>query len=93
MPDWCPRILAISTAHLTNEDRILLESRPARYAKLAWEYEYGWFVRTGEFHADELYGISETTRKLLLSLNERGFYYVQFDSDAEKLEDFPTFEW
>ena len=83
--------LDLSTAHLSDEDRTLLEACAGLDTGevLCARTPYGWFV----FACEERPEISDTLWGLFQSAREQGCEYLLFDRDAPMLDDFATFEW
>jgi hypothetical protein len=98
----------LSTGHLTDQDRKLLEmypakDRPSGMALIAYPYEYGWTVSTSsvmepetlEDHLDAIRaeGFSESFIKILMHAAGEKCWMVRFDSDAAHEPGFEVFEW
>ena len=85
------RFLDLSNAHLSNEDRALLEACSGHDAGelLCASTPYGWFV----FACEERPQISDTLWALFQAARQRGCEYLLFDRDAAELAGFPMFDW
>ena len=83
--------LDLSTAHLSDEDRALLDACAGHDTGevLCARTPYGWFV----FASEERPEISDTLWGLFQAARGQGCEYLLFDRDAPMLEDLATFEW
>ena len=85
------RFLDLSNAHLTNEDRALLDACAGHDTGelLCATTPYGWFV----FACEERPQISDTLWALFQEARQHGCEYLLFDRDAASLDGFPVFDW
>ena len=85
------RFLDLSNAHLTNEDRSLLDACAGHDTGelLCSSTPYGWFV----FACEERPLISDTLWALFEEARQHDCEYLLFDRDAASLEGFPVFDW
>ena len=85
------RFLDLSNAHLTNEDRLLLDVCAGHDAgeMLCASTPYGWFV----YACEERPQISDTLWGLFQEARQRGCDYLLFDRDAAEIDGFPVFDW
>ncbi|TPG55902.1 hypothetical protein EAH89_13255 [Roseomonas nepalensis] len=85
------RFLDLSNAHLTKEDRALLEACAGRDTGelLCASTPYGWFV----FACEERPQISDTLWALFQEARQHGCEYLLFDRDAAEIDGFPVFDW
>lgn len=85
------RFLDLSNAHLTKEDRALLEACAGHDTGelLCATTPYGWFV----FACEERPQISDTLWALFHEARQHGCEYLLFDRDAASLDGFPVFDW
>lgn len=85
--------LDLSTAHLSQEDRLFLEfsANPGSLGGLAaMAGTYGWFVYAHDEHCCE--GISDALWAIFQRARALGCAYVLFDADAPIVDDLPVFE-
>ena len=83
--------LDLSNAHLSNEDRVLLEACAGHDTGelLCASTPYGWFVFACEErprNPDTLWGLFQAAR-------QRGCDYLLLDCDAAKIDGVPVFDW
>ena len=85
------RFLDLSNAHLTNQDRALLNACAGRDTGelLCATTPYGWFV----FACEERPQISDTLCALFQEARQHGCEYLLFDRDAAEIDGFPVFDW
>ena len=85
------RFLDLSNAHLSNEDRALLEACAGHDTGelLCATTPYGWFV----FACEERPQISDTLWALFEEARQHGCEYLLFDRDAAEIDGFPVFDW
>ena len=83
--------LDLSTAHLSEEDRTLLDACAGHDTGevLCARTPYGWFVYANEERPE----ISDTLWGLFQAARERGCEYLLLDRDAPVLPDLAVFEW
>ena len=93
--DRVQKLLDLSTSHVSNATRELLESEyklPVRYVK----HEHGWlfFLSSIDKYINEQeFDAVPELRALMTEAVKRGCSYINFDSDADILEGFETFDW
>ena len=85
------QFLDLSNAHLSNEDRALLDACAGHDAGelLCASTPYGWFV----FACEERPQISDTLWALFQEARQHDCEYLLFDRDAASLDGFPVFDW
>ncbi|APT60293.1 MAG: hypothetical protein DI601_24560 [Azospirillum brasilense] len=83
--------LDLSTAHLSKEDRTLLDACAGHDTGevLCAMTPYGWFA----FACEERPQISDTLWTLFQAARQRGCDHLLFDQDAPELDDFAVFDW
>ncbi|MCG7353735.1 XF1762 family protein [Roseomonas mucosa] len=84
------RFLDLSNAHLSNEDRALLDACAGHDTGelLCASTPYGWFV----YACEERPLISDTLWALFQEARRHGCGYLLFDRDAASLDGFPVFD-
>jgi hypothetical protein len=101
------KILRLSIAHITSEDRATLtsmatEERGTRRPFTVAEYDYGFFafVPTQESldksdFLEELiaWGVSSAVARIMLFARSVGCDYVCIDSDENTVDELPTYDW
>ena len=96
---YTERTLLVSTAHVTEATRLSLDGLSpddAHVSFMAWEY--GWSIPTWQIDDDvaeqeSLDLIPAEVLAILRFARAHDFQWVRFDSDADALQPFPTFEW
>jgi hypothetical protein len=85
------QFLDLSNAHLSNEDRVLLEACAGHDTGelLCASTPYGWFV----FACEERPQVSDTLWALFQEARQHSCEYLLFDRDAASLDGFPVFDW
>ncbi|MCR0984046.1 DUF5983 family protein [Roseomonas populi] len=83
--------LDLSNAHLSNEDRVLLDACAGHDTGelLCASTPYGWFV----FACEERPQVSDTLWTLFQQARQCGRDYLLFDRDAAEIDGFPVFGW
>lgn len=92
-----------STAHLTNGDRLLLESACAKDSGLDLSirgHEWGWLIHCGDLHQDaervsriRAFGLSNDLVSLLLHASAQGARWLDLDCDATRYDNRASFTW
>jgi len=88
------RFLDISTAHLSEEDKALLDSFAApdsRLGPMTVSTCYGWWM----YAIDDCYEdncLSDNLTRICKHARKNGCDYILFDCDAETDEELPVFE-
>ena len=86
------KFLTLSTAHVTNETRLILDETPIKdWPVFGFNGVFGWVIYVHEEQEDleipqELWAVFDYARK-------NGCDYVMFDADADMIDDLPHFEW
>lgn len=87
-------VLALSTGHLTAEDSLLLKEL-SRSSQMILGRDAGYFFKLYEdeveSNLDE--GMSEHLKHIIQCAHNSGFRMIEFDSDANVLPQFATFDW
>lgn len=88
------KALAVSTAHLTPEDIIILQQEAADSEEwMVMAREPGFFIKLyDEVDANLHHGHSESIKKIIEYAVNQGFRMIEFDRDASELELFPVYE-
>jgi len=93
-------IIVISTGHLDLESKKFLDDEIGNSQTLVVrDMEEGYFVTVPSWCADkeelveELSGVPEVLRNLILAAYENEVEYIWFDAGADEIDEFPTFEW
>ncbi|ARM86169.1 DUF5983 family protein [Marinobacter salarius] len=90
------RSVAISTAHLTQEDEIFLEEQAhdAGCNRVTGR-ESGYFIKLSAHEAEDnlRHVISEEAKKILRWAVMADFHLIEFDNAASEVDGFPTFDW
>lgn len=85
------RTLIVSTSHIPKEDGEVF-SESGNGQTVAYEYEYGWWVWTGE--KDENYSLlSVFTNEILALARKNNCEWVRFDADGSEIEGLEKFDW
>jgi hypothetical protein len=93
------KYLDLSTAHLTDEDRKILEGPYpfGDYGPRLAVHEYGWICYLGEdgqFGEDaDQAGMSQHFVNIVRYAIGHGCSLINFDQDGPEIEELPTFEW
>ena len=89
------KVVAMSTSHLTEEDRDLLVEAVNDADQMVLERETGFFIKLFDEEVPHNYrhGHSETIKDIIRWAHDSGYRMIEFDSDAEVLNQFPVFEW
>lgn len=85
------KFLTLSTAHVTNETRLILDESPIKdWPVFGFQGVYGWVIYAHDEDYLEiprdLWGVCEYARK-------NGCDYIMFDADADMIEELPHYEW
>jgi hypothetical protein len=85
------RVLVISTSHVTAETAARFDDAP-QWGPSCLTWDYGWMVYAASPDDDWSDDAPELLH-ILRSAEASGFDWVQFDSDGDTLDAFPTWEW
>jgi hypothetical protein len=88
------KAMALSTAHLTEEDNEALHYRAQVVRTMVTEREYGYLMKLCMDEAmdvDEAY--SPALNGVIQFAIKEGFQLIEFDRDAPVSEQFQQFEW
>lgn len=95
-------VVALSTGHLTLEDRNALEDAANEGDPMVLKRDTGFFIKFYPADPDDNEGISssnlrhghsETIKDIIRWALKSGYSMIEFDSDADTLDQFPTFDW
>lgn len=95
-------VVALSTGHLTLEDRDALEDAANEGDPMVLKRDTGFFIKfypagpednEGISPSNLRHGHSETIKDIIRWALKSGYSMIEFDSDADMLEQFPTFDW
>jgi len=87
------RAMALSTAHLTEKCRDVLELQADSNPQVM-SREYGFFIKLTNSHSDFSIGDGDIEiRNIIQFANKNNFQLIEFDRDADPVDLFPVFEW
>jgi hypothetical protein len=88
------RVIGVSTAHLSESDRSMLETLSTNPdCNMVMGQESGWFIKLYEEPENNTgyAGMSDNFHQLLNKVHESGYRMVEFNCDADVHEALPTF--
>ncbi len=89
------RVVAMSTGHLTEEDRDKLAEAVNDGDQMVLQRESGFFLKlfNKESPGNYRHGHSETIKDIIRWACQSGCRMIEFDCDAPTLPQFPVFDW
>lgn len=90
----CYQVIAMSTAHLTAEDRTSLSLAAREGDGMVFERDTGYFIKLYEPGEPGNYrhGHSDAIKAIIRWALYEGYRMIEIDCDAEELPHFPTFD-
>lgn len=90
--DQLESLVCVSTAHITRDDRDLLDDH---VTLMIYEKEdYGYFVRVpSNLEEIDLSEYSQAFRDLLAAADVAGCSWLEIDRDGDVIDGLPAFEW
>lgn len=88
-------VVAMSTGHLTKEDRDSLVEAVNDGDQMVLQRRSGFFLKLFEEESPSNYhhGHSETIKDIIRWAHQSGYRMIEFDCDAQVLPHFPVFDW
>lgn len=89
------QVAAMSTSHLTEEDRDALIASIEQGEQMVLQRQAGFFLKLYAEGSPENYrhGVSDTLSDIIRWAVQSGYRMIEFDADADVLPQFPVFEW
>lgn len=89
------KVVAISTGHLTLEDRDALTEAVNNGNQMILQRDYGFFFKLygEELESNFNHVNSKTINEIVAWAFNEGYQMIEFDCDAQPLPNFPLYEW
>jgi len=89
------KVVVLSTAHLTEEDRDALAEAVADGEQMVLQRETGFYLKLyPEDTPDNFrHGHSDSIKNIIRWAHQAGYRMIEFDCDAAVMQGFPVFDW
>jgi hypothetical protein len=96
------QVVALSTGHLTHEDRNALDNAASEGDPMVLKRDTGFFIKFYPADTEDNEGISPsnlrhghsaTLKDIIRWALKCGYSMIEFDCDADALDQFPTYDW